>query len=373
MSFDHSRVSATNTLINMQCFLNQHKQLTINLAREEELPNYEIEKSIENAYILAQKTISIEGSEDFKKITKARLKKICKLKPGRKLFELLCIQQKTIKCIEDKSFRYDNRDRVLHLEGESSYKKYYNSFDEKGQKISIKYKKYILIIHELIHALHIHNEKPDIDCLDNMDDIEEQHTIIGFNHKIFQEKLFLDEIDVICENTFHLALNRPPRIDHQNGKQETSSEDFCISNDKYFKWVENEILSITSINDKKNDHNFAIEYLKVHPNSFNAISSELRNDADFLIAASKIIGTGKILKIHPDSKNNKTFMMHCVKENIYDIGFVFHIPDDWWSDKEFVSFAMRTCDRSVRFFIYGKMHETLRSDPEIINFVSFRV
>jgi hypothetical protein len=352
----------------------QYKQLTIDLAKEENLPNAEIQQLMENSYILALKNLVIEGSEEFEKATESRIKKICKLKAGRKLFEILNNQQQKIKCVEDEIFRYNFQSQTLHLQKKSKPSIYYNSFDENVVKISVKHKKYILMAHELIHAIHMQCSEPDLNCIKNMSDLEEQHTILGFNHKTFQKKISLEELDVLCENTFHLAINRPPRVDRQGGEHIEMPSNYLYngspSTEHYFKWIEKEIISISSINVNSNDRDFAIEYLKMHPNSFSAISEELKQDASFLAEYSKIIGFGDLFRIYPESKNNKIFMMNFLKQNSFDFSVIFKLPKELFDDKEFVLYSINNLDRGLKFFFHSKISETLKLDSDIIQALS---
>ncbi|HEV8052872.1 MAG TPA: hypothetical protein VGP47_10290, partial [Parachlamydiaceae bacterium] len=102
--------------------------------------------------------------------------------------------------------------------------RFYNSFSNKYAEKPL----YVGLAHELIHVVHYLleiNKYIISKVLKKMDTLEEQHTILGYNHLLFTQKKPLKKIDVLSETAFLLAVKKPPRIDHYSKHEKNTA--FC--------------------------------------------------------------------------------------------------------------------------------------------------
>lgn len=168
---------------------------------------------------------------------------ICSMRVGRKLIKSLAgVQEATKVEYRDNHNQptgqyYYPKKIYIHESSDGSSQKesdifvdYANYTYESINSTKIPYLTVPYIAHELIHLLHEWNNSlfKSISCcntgeslIENMDDLEEQQTIIGLNSILIELKGVnnLNRIDFLCENIFLLALGLPARINHRGEKE----------------------------------------------------------------------------------------------------------------------------------------------------------
>lgn len=327
-----------------------------------------LEQKKEKANQLAKTIFSIEGTDSFQQMTCQLIDKICDVKPGRKLMKIFS-QHLTKKIIikgGDKSKFSPEINTVIISEP-----CYYVAIKNK-QIVTTKQNLEIVLVHEMIHAMHEKINNPlfvsssrSKDIFRCMTNLEEQFTISGFNHHLFCQKTSINKYDVLCENAFLLAMNLLPRICHFGVIPENPIEN--IGNRKetlqeYYDWLENEYHLIAEIpENKQNDEEFILDFLKDHPMVFTSISNELKSK-EFLL---KVIHFNKslIFDNHPELRSDKEFIKKAI--TIEDTTFLY-ISDELLKDKEFVIYAINKI-KNFRYkgMLFKKLENKLKSDSEI--------
>lgn len=188
-------------------------------------------------------TLSNENNENFNNTLLKDLEVMCSMRAGRKLIQSLArIQESTKVEYKDSHDRptgqYWYRKKInLHQSSNGSHQENSNIFIDYAnhtyESINSVHKSYLpvaYIAHELIHLLHEWNNteyktisfcNKEHDLIANMDNLEEQQTIIGLNSILIEFKGVnsLNKTDFICENMFLLALGLPARINHKGEKK----------------------------------------------------------------------------------------------------------------------------------------------------------
>jgi hypothetical protein len=217
--------------------------------------NIKSEKYIRLFQLKIDQKFFIQGDQSFQDKILQDVKNICQLKPGRRLIKAL------LKCDNLSLVFSEGRHEIIQhrVPGEEKFIEVrvekvdgfdYNSLSENGLNATAKQSRYVRTAHELIHALHAYTNNrvlskslcTDYYILKDMDNLEEQHTIIGFNQLIVSKKEALDKFDVLCENAFLLALHLPPRIDHQDIIQGSVQEQPSL--DVYYEWLEKQLIQV---------------------------------------------------------------------------------------------------------------------------------
>jgi len=246
-----------------------YRNLMNSIIHEKEGSN--IEEKTKKAFKRAMKIIVIgyeldKRDEEFELQIKEQIREICSLKVGRKLIK--CLEQalmfpkipETYKkhfknYISIRMNNYDDRASWIlkyHYVYMPKNKLYYISCTTKhGHTFNFKKHTFIVLAHELIHALHAysglyHDNKEDtsVFLLKDIDGQSEQKTIIGYDSHYLSNKN-----DVICENAFLLASGNYPRINHLGQCDDApfldyepnpTYENISSISKMYFDWLEKE-------------------------------------------------------------------------------------------------------------------------------------
>lgn len=252
----------------------QYRLLMNSLIHEK--PGVDVDDKRARSMELAMKILLIgypydERDEEFEIDIKNRVKELCNLKVGRKLIKALAkileapkIQGKHIHpyipirlAYTDDSIGYMEEDEYctqynyVRLTKASCYKFQYRVMKDNIPYTSNINPPFISLAHELIHVLHHYSASPIFDLNSNLDELlletmtdpEEQHTITGYNYRLFLIKnKSLDKVDVICENTFLLALNLPSRTSHKETLGLINLEgEIPDVEESYYEWLESQL------------------------------------------------------------------------------------------------------------------------------------
>ena len=96
-----------------------------------------------------------------------------------------------------------------------------NTINKKEEFVVSNFHPAISLAHEMVHRLHLKQGLfsefiYDSFCFHDMDNVEEQHTITGFNHLSLRLDKKWTKVDFICENAFRIAFGLLARVDHQS-------------------------------------------------------------------------------------------------------------------------------------------------------------
>lgn len=275
-----------------------------------------LQAKAEMAYNKALSMFSFEGDEEFKRVSKGRLKDLCALKPGRILIKALLktefiLSEKKIKLIKGtewilrSSGRLEESDASISCIMEGNYS--YNGLHQQSNQIC-EAPQFVALAHEIIHFIHEQKicednqliswgriqRKEIFDCLSEMDNLEEQHTISGFSHLFFQKSENLTKIDILCENTFLLALGLLPRINHRERKKidnEHLVQKNCLDINPleknminiYSEWMKTQLDSLYNVpSGKEFSFDFMLEMVKKSLSNFNQVHPDLKNYVGFI-------------------------------------------------------------------------------------------
>lgn len=233
----------------------------------------------------------------------------------------------------------------------------------------------MLLAHELVHELHersfgttfgefdldISIETRDI--IEGMDSLEEQHTVIGINHFIFQKKDALTHLDVLCENAFLFALGLPPRIDHGPARssdlyQKTDSN--ASQMEEFFSLLERVLKIFSSFPPillEPENKEALILYIVSHPFTLPFIPDELRNNEALFLELVTL--SCSLVKLHaPQLASSPCFVLKALRKTPQAS---YLITQDLAEDKAFALDALRINRR-----IFPLLAPSLQSDPDLL-------
>lgn len=365
-----------------------YRQLMNSLIYEKKTPDQIKDKS-EEICELAKNIFSFDNDETAKVVSEY-IQRIALTKPGRTLLKALIKHHVTIPVKSGHEFLFTNKTREIQLCLTPSIEEYAYALSDKRSKIC-KRPAWVAFAHELIHALHQNSAKDYLsfrneDILPNMTHLEEQFTIIGFNHLIFSKKNKLNKLDVLSENAFLLALNLPPRINHLSVSKEeiktceslseTISQPWSHSpeslttdsacserkqlSDHYYEWLEEQFIAIRQIPEKKKeDIDFIVDYLCQYPLALSSVSDKVKSDHTFLYFY--IRRDLNRLKEFPKLSNNKEFVLKIIKYYPFE-----YIGSELYKDKDFILKASKSLGQSRGLkMLYQKIDPLLLNDPEV--------
>lgn len=251
------------------------------------------------ADIIENKIFYIEGDRDFKTKTYDEIKELLYVKPGRllirELTKLVSYFEEPIHIKSGNKYFFHHGSKT-HIEINMSERSecHYNALSGSNE-VKCSKTKSITLAHELIHYLHneeeniqkdaefiqksrriddttreIYQQKikdvfnEDIEIYPNpefntatfegyesgiifrgLDTLEEEHTILGVNIPRFLKKMNkLNKLDVLSENSFLIAFDLLPRVDHQRARENnlevTIKENQNILSE-YYHWLSQRI------------------------------------------------------------------------------------------------------------------------------------
>ncbi len=246
-----------------------------------EKPGINVEEKSKQTFERAMEILSIgyEGDgrdEEFEIEIKNQIKKICDLKVGRKLIKAV---EKILQSpkIQEKHIRKFIPIRLDSFDISNEWNSHYKFISIKKSSTKDLFSKYsiikddktyiskeplfIVLAHELIHALHtysgLYNQPKSQDnfLLEDMDNYKEQKTITGYDYHLFSSiSRPLNITDILCENAFLLASGLLARINHKGEltsddgneletsvfeqKVNTNRENINTISRDYYKWLE---------------------------------------------------------------------------------------------------------------------------------------
>lgn len=338
-----------------------YKKLMISLTTEKPGVTEDIKKARqEKIYKIAKGLFTIEEQdEQFKKRIDSFLEDIASVKPGRKLIKALAAKANLpLKILKGEKNQYDNFQNAISVkDGERSpYRSIVDlgailglGFSEVQQQI-IAAPAWTAFAHEMVHALQIPKIREQnidtVDILPDMDNLYEQQAITGYNPCLFAKSNNVSYEDIICENAFLMAIEMPPRIDHRGieGSSRVSVYDY----DFYYNWLE-----LTLRNKKPLPENDILEILATHPSAAPTISSELKNNPDFMLKLCK--------------KNHAAFFevdSGLIKSRDFVLKGLSSIRQ---GDPKYIDFILS------RDVYLAKLDSALQKDPEILTAFGYKV
>jgi hypothetical protein len=349
----------------------------------------------EKIIALSKNLFLIQGNEDLKKTVKCYITEIASLKPGRKLIKALEKAKILIKVQEGDEFytesKLTTKNSKVHLKKFSiaifpDDSDFYNTINEMQNERSTLKPQWVSFAHELIHIFHKNSPLSIIsiytktDILNDMDDLEEQHTIVGFNHYRFSEMPVTDPLAVLCENAFLLALNLPPRIDHAS-MQYKNLDSNSFKNRKiaeiYYSWLAKNLNDIRTVPEwKKNSKSILVRHLVRHPLAIQSFLDELKKKDHLII---KIINENpELLKEFRTLLNNADLLKKILTECNYqciDNAIFKHIckfQTELAKDKEFIFNVAKSCTKDIQKLKLSKLlHPSLEADKDIQALLEF--
>ncbi len=346
-----------------------YQQLTEALIYEKkELSTERKAQKKEKIYKLAKTILEIQGDSDLEKKIDGYIENISSLKAGRKLIKELAKKSDKIMIKQGTAFFCTH----LTIQVGSNERTDYNTINSQFQKCQFQRPSWVDFAHELIHALH--HSYPDKfrnywsirnDILPGMDDLNEQHVIAGFNPRHFSKRPTLEPIEVLSENVFLLALNLPPRIDHQKAtgpKLENSSLVDPDNTNIYFSWLAKELNAINQIPiDKSDDVEYVLKFVTEYPSAIQSLPEKFSDQA-FMLRLIKI--QLDFLKNFPSLCNDAGFMLKAASINSIA---VFYSSPELLKNKEFILKAAPFLegDKIWQNAFFDIIDPSLRNDPEI--------
>lgn len=330
-----------------------------------------IKEKGDNAYKLAKSLFNIEGEYLFKVIVKKYLKKISQVKPGRVLLKALKVINKTITVKAGKRFKQCGSTIQL-VPGKEEY---YFSFNDNRTTVS-KRPTWISFAHELIHSLHLfsHGELYAYitqDILEGMTDLEEQHTICGYNFKVFLQKKEIHKLDVLCENSFLLSSGLPFRINHLNALQSNNlttcfieEVDVDKNTQSYYHWLSRALYQTRVIPEEKTQNQeYILNFISTYPMALASIPETLKQDEAFFL---KVISVDVQLFLYAGSLNkSKSFMLKALE---ITCGAFFFADIELYKDKDFAVSTLRKMEGTiVKKMAFKKLELSLQNDKEILS------
>lgn len=330
-------MQTNQSILNSQMCI--YKKLMNNLIYEKgDKSQAKLEERKDKFTNLAKSVLNIEGDAEFKNRIYGYIEQIASIKPGRKLFKALTEgNPKPVRVWFGNANKFCRFGHSIEVAPEELYaKSFYLTIDEKLNYKAAHWPKWILFAHELVHFLHTHwnfNEnwrctEIEADILCDTDNLEEQYTIMGMNHRLFvKKKNQLKPVDILCEDAFLLASGLPPRLDHRAYVEDREHEiDLKTLSkmgivDAYYEWLERELLAIREIpKDKINNKEFIINFLKKYPLSITTLGEEVKKDKDFAKQLITIDHTS--LKGFPHLCKDKDFILELIKINIRILPYI---------------------------------------------------
>lgn len=295
----------------------------------------------------------INGSAEFVGVTKDRLREICSVKPGRKLIKALFESElvKAGKKIKFMEGAFQQRADTVCGEIQANYQ--YNAVDSERKVMSVNFKSSCMLAHEMIHLLHELSNctSHETECMESMDYLEEQKTIIGFDHKNFILKNKLDYRDILCENAFNFSFGMPFRIDHQIGKDDNNWN--CTINgavecrkslDQYFNWITDKLNEFLVPPGKEDDAEYMRKAIRNRFKNFDSASERLKNDSLFWV------------DLFQDHNLNKL------------TAIMSSMPKDLFKRKDFaLALISRPLNLDVKKTLVNSIEKGLFQDEEILN------
>lgn len=297
--------------------MDQYKTLFNTLIHEKKgmdpnLLDQKIEKAREQAKVL----FLINGSSEFKEMTSELLRKLCEVKPGRKLMKILFknLTEKQIIIFENDKSQYNPITNTIGFKKTPT--KYYalqgNNIVNAEKPLEVS------LAHEIIHAMQKNcdvgvDERHEKNTLPEMSNSHEQLTIIGFDSNYTCIKSSLDKYDLICENAFLLAWNLLPRINHDGPDDKAVCViNRCNANDglnNYYKWMEETLRKITELpEDKKDDREYILDFIKRNPIAITSVPEKLKIE----VLLEAIDTNIDIMNYFPDLKSDKNFLKKAI-------------------------------------------------------------
>lgn len=350
------------------------KELMHSLIYEKPTTTTKIKSQKEEALSkLAKEKFIINGDEEFKTGVNNCINEILAVKPGRKLIKAIV--------------KHNPEQKIPITLGQQS------AFDEKVFKItlSLRPEKYwtlgernftrpafVTLAHELIHTLHFLKNPDNFyirTCIEDetiveMDDLEEQRTIAGFDNRMFSKEGIESKLDVLCENTFLLALGLPFRVNHWNADNGSICEDLDTNTkqilDPYFKWLESAVSGISPIPiERESDKDFFMRYIPKNPSAAPTLPEKLKNDEEFMYEL--IRKDKRLLGQFPELSKNKEFMLNLIR--YYELA-ILKLDPSLLNEKEYLIKCLNLLadddvNKNLFAIIYKKIEEPLRGDPDI--------
>jgi Domain of unknown function (DUF4116) len=366
-------MGAVNCKFNEQ--MHVYKEMMCSLIYESEnMTKEKKEQKKEKIIELAKDLFSIKGDDEFKKTIDNWIINISELKPGRKLIKALAKEKKDLKIEIEKSYHFYCTGLSIEVEIGKEEEGYAALGRERERVNYFERPLWIEFAHELVHALHtLTNDSGRADASDTrksilkgMDNLEEQHTIAGFNHRLFLTKTNITPMDMLCENAFLLALNLPPRIDHGFGGDQKDFNCFQEkkTHDLYFKWLENELNFEKNIpNDKKENEEYMLKFLEKYPAAIRSLSEKLKNNEDFMLQLACICSE-EFFENFPDLSKNKGFMTKATSQVPYK-NLLKVTPPELFKDKEFVQALVKSARGIYKKCVLVMIDPLLKNDPDI--------
>lgn len=306
--------------------------------------------------IIAKKIIQIEGNAQFKSALHKQIDELVTLKPGRILIRAIADHLQNIRIRpHGEATTFSSRYGYIEIHLNNTF---YETLNSSSEYCTFEKPAFVLLAHELIHVLH-HAIDPDgfFMCIETkknivneMDNLEEQHTIAGFNPILFSQKEKIKKIDVLCENAFLIALGLPPRINHRliNAKKiykkiQEDSDFYKDPKNSFFPWVEKELNAIRNI-PKDKDDKFIVTFLLANPESISLNLEELMEKKDIIL--SLIYEDIDLIEYFPDLMKDKEFMLKAFSTHPWAYQY---IDEELLSDKEFVDQVLTGTEYKKKF------------------------
>lgn len=342
----------------------------------------QIETKTQKAKELAKTIFEIDGNDTFKGNVKDDLNSICEVKPGRILIKALSkfiftpikIKQGT----SDNFIINQNTYNVCIEFSNERTRKYYTIFDEKLSNQPFPTSKqeqcpsFVRLAHEMIHLFHYKMDEKkfnkritniSMDVFPFMDTREEQYTIAGIDEPLLTKKINqgkLEKADIVCENSFLLALNLAPRNCHHDDvaiyNKNQAREITKDLETAYYNWLEDNLFRINNIPESnKTDKEFIKNFASKYPKALKSIDYSLKRDKEFFL---DLIEYNKdAIKYLPiELLQDKDFLISLINQTL---GSYFRLPKDIrLSNKELALFVIKK-----KQSWYHLLDKELQDDP----------
>jgi hypothetical protein len=324
------------------------------------------EEKKQKIMLLAKQIFLIEGDEDFKNRTIRYIEEISAIKPGRKLISALATFENQIRVVPGEDFEHCGL--IITINNQQTFA-YATANDEDKPAVATK-PAWINFAHELVHQLHYFKDTENKssfasrqNILPAMDNLEEQHTISGFNPETLSSPF--EPVDVLCENAFLIAFGLPHRIDHRSdsGQAFTASKDPQLLEENYYRWIQKALAQISELPlDKRNDQEFILDAIKDRPQMIKSISDELKENREFLLKALDV--NVEILDGFSELCKDGPFMLSAYKVKAISAEC---INPELCKNKDFVLSALQLFGGRIRQSFIKKIDPSLLLLPEIQN------
>ncbi len=332
---------------------------------------------------IAKEMITVDGDEHFKTAIHKQINELVSVKPGRILIKALAKTHQKITIILGEG-NYNPSDKKIAV---SLDEQKYETLNRSHEYAIFKKPNFVVLAHELIHLFHHAIDPIEFDyslrssknIFNEMDSLEEQYTITGFNANLLSEKSQLEKSDILCENAFLTALGLPLRINHRNIRQYKpyqkiqANPDFYKNSENFlFPWLERELTAIRSIPKGKNNKLIA-DFMTKNPESISLNLDELKGKPDLILALISL--DVEILYNFPELCENKEFMLQAfyTHPDAY-----MYMDEKLFTDKDFViqifygtEYKKQFCGhQSIIDEIFPLLSASMQEDPEIRTFIS---